>query len=203
MGAWRNLPTGGKWAVGIVAAVVLIAVAGGGGKKKHHGAASSAPATTQSASCVFQATENCTPHVALSQPVRVDAIIYNVVSVRTTAAIGDPSLLGARATGTFIVVTLNAHSVKDTSDTLTDATIKLTVPNGPEYSASTDASTALLGNSSTGQQPFFLRQINPDETIQGQIAFDVPQAVIGEHPELRFNELGLGSTHAYIRLPGL
>ena len=48
---------------------------------------------------------------------------------------------------------------------------------------------------------FFLKDLGPDVTTTGVVAFDVPQSVLAESPAMRFNELGFGDTHGYIDLP--
>jgi hypothetical protein len=60
-----------------------------------------------------------------------------------------------------------------------------------------------LLSSGNGAEPFFLEDIQPDTTTTGTLVYDVPKAVLRGDPELRFNELGFGETHAYIALPGL
>ena len=83
-----------------------------------------------------------------------------------------------------------------------ERTIKLSVPDGPEYSADLEGTTAVtLSGSEGSEEPFFLESLQPDTTTTGTVVFDVPRSALRKKPELRFNELGFGSTHGYIRLP--
>lgn len=154
-----------------------------------------------------EATDDNTPHVGPNGKVTVDGLVYSVQSVKTASQLGDPTIgTGENADGVFVVAKLKVHSTKGESATLTDDTIKLEVPNGSTYSADLEGSTAALLASSGGgssEEPFFLRDVQPDTTTTGLIVFDVPPSVLSKKPELRFNELGLGSSHGYIRLPSI
>jgi uncharacterized protein DUF4352 len=137
--------------------------------------------------------------------VTVDGLVYSVQSVKTAAQLGDPTIgTEENAGGVFVIAKLKAHSTKGESATLSYDTIKLEVPNGPTYSADLEGSTAGLlasGGGGSSEEPFFLSDVQPDTTTTGLIVFDVPRSVLSKKPELRFNELGVGSTHGYIRLP--
>ncbi|UGS35243.1 DUF4352 domain-containing protein [Capillimicrobium parvum] len=155
-------------------------------------------AKSESDGCGFKATDDCTPHVGADGKVRVDAIVWNLESARTTNTIGEQQYgLGAKADGVFVVVKLKATSKKDESATLSDNVIKLEV-NGNTYDPDSDGSIAAIG---AGDEPFFLETLNPDSTEKGTVVFDVPKKVLNDKPELRFGELGFGDTHAYIALP--
>lgn len=83
--------------------------------------------------------------------------------------------------------------------TLTPEVVSLVVGD-KTYSTDSNAETALIGS---GASTFLLEDLGPDVTLTGKTAFDVAPAVLNQHPQLRFNELGYGSTHAYIALPSL
>jgi hypothetical protein len=53
------------------------------------------------------------------------------------------------------------------------------------------------------EEPFFLDTIGPDSDRRGTVVFDVSRKVLSQKIEARFNELGFGETHGYIRLPSL
>ncbi len=88
---------------------------------------------------------------------------------------------------------------KSESVTLTPEVLSLVVGD-KTYSTDSNAETALIGS---GASIFLLEDLGPDVTLTGKTAFDVAPAVLNQHPQLRFNELGHGSTHAYIALPPL
>jgi hypothetical protein len=149
------------------------------------------------------ASDDYTPHVGRKESVTVDGIVYSVNSAKQRKSIGNPQF-GAdeQASGTYLIVDIAAHSTKGESATLSDNTFKVTYDGGPEYSADTDGTVALqLSGSDGGSEPFFLTDIQPDGDERGKVVFDVPSAAIDKKLELRINELGFGTTHAFIRLP--
>jgi Domain of unknown function (DUF4352) len=162
--------------------------------------ASGAKTEKKKQSCGTKATDNCTPHVGQTGTVRVDALYWQVKSVKTAKTIGDMTYgLGQKADGVFVVVGVKVRSAKSKSATLTDNAFQLEV-NGKTYDPDTDGTVAAVG---AGENPFFLEDIGPDATTRGKVVFDVPKSVLKKKVELRFNELGFGSTHAYVKLSSL
>ena len=150
--------------------------------------------------CDFKATNDCTPHVDSDGKVRVDALIWRLVSAETAPTIGDMEYgLGEKANGVFVVVKLKVNSTKTESITLSDDVIGLEA-KGNTYKPDTDGTVAAIG---AGEEPFFLEEVGPGTTLTGTVVFDVPRKVLGQKPELSFGELGFGSTKAYIALPPL
>jgi hypothetical protein len=193
------MPKWAKWMLGAFGLLVVISIATSGSNKN----TSSSPNTEKSSrrttvKCDSKATDDCTPHVGSNNSTRVDALIWRLSSVRQTATIGEQQYGGgARANGVFLVLKLRVHSDKNESATLTDSTIKLET-HGNTYDADNDGTVAAMG---AGEQPFFLDTIGPDSDRRGTVVFDVPRTVLEHKTELRFNELGFGSTHGYIVLP--
>jgi Domain of unknown function (DUF4352) len=208
------MPKWAKWTLGIFGLLVVISIATGGASTN----TTNSPAVTQTAAgdtdaakpssggthaktatCGSRATDGCTPHVGPNDSVRVDALIWRLASVRQAKTIGDRQYgLGEKANGVFLVLDLRVHSDKDESATLIDSTIKLET-GGNTYDADSDGTIAAMG---AGQEPFFLDTIGPDSDRRGTVVFDVPRNILDQKLEIRFNELGFGSTHGYIRLPG-
>lgn len=150
--------------------------------------------------CGSKATGDCTPKVGPNEGVRVDGLTWRIKSARSATELGDQEFgLGEKANGRFIVVTLEATSNKDESVTLTNEVFQLDV-DGKKYDTDTDGTIAAVGS---GEEPFFLEDIGPDSTITAKVVFDVPESVLSKKPSMRFNELGFGSTHAFIRLPSI
>jgi hypothetical protein len=193
------MPQWAKWMLGAFGLLVVISIAAGGSSKN----TSSSPSTEKSSAsdkvtCGSKATDDCTPHVGFSHSTRVDALIWRLSSASQTATIGEQQYgAGAKASGVFLVLRLRVHSDKNESATLTDSTIKLET-HGNTYDADNDGTIAAM---STGEQPFFLDTIGPDSDRRGTVVFDVPRSVLDQKIEVRFNELGFGSTHGYIILP--
>jgi hypothetical protein len=151
-------------------------------------------------SCGTKATDDCTPRVGQKGTVRVDALYWQVKSVKTAKQIGDMTYgLGKKADGVFVVVDLKVRSAKSESVTLTDDAFQLEV-NGKTYDSDTDGTVAAVG---AGENPFFLEDIGPDATTRGKVVFDVPKSVLKKKVAMRFNELGFGTTHGYITLSSL
>jgi hypothetical protein len=103
-------------------------------------------------------------------------------SAKTSEQLGDTSIgLGEKADGVFVVTRLRVHSTKGETAALSDDTIKLEVPGGATYSADIEGSTAALLSSGGGgqsEEPFFLRDVQPDTTTTGLVVFDVPPNVL-------------------------
>jgi hypothetical protein len=207
------MPKWAKWTLGLFGLLVIISIASSGGAKDtsnsqdaanaplgatHAPKASSGDTHAKTATCGSKATDECTPHVGPNSSVRVDALIWRLASARQAQTIGDQQYgLGEKANGVFLVLNLSVHSDRNESATLINSTIKLET-DGNTYDADNDGTIAAMG---AGQEPFFLDTIGPDSDRRGTVVFDVPRKILDQKIEIRFNELGFGSTHAYIRLP--
>jgi hypothetical protein len=221
----KSTPWWRRWWAIALAAVVVIAIASSGSSSttstSSSGSSSAGVATSDGSDDADQADASTsgdnsdpekpnnasgdnTPHVAAGQPVTVDGLVYNVESAKTANALGG-QYTRTRADGVFVVVNLSVHSTKGETVQLSDDTFKLEVPGGATYDADSEGTTAALLSSDgdSSGEPFFLRDVQPDTTTRGVIVFDVPQSVLAQKPELRFNELGFGETHAYIALSSL
>jgi hypothetical protein len=163
---------------------------GGSGTKK----------TKKQEGCGSRATDDCTPRVASDKQVRVDALYWKVTKARTAAELGDQQYgLGAKADGRFVIVDLRVRSAKSESVTLTDEVVQLDA-GGKTYKADSDGTIAAMGS---GDDPLWFEDIGPDSVVRSKVVFDVPASALGKKLSLRFNELGFGSTHGFIRMPSL
>lgn len=193
---------------GLLALLVIGSIAGGSSTETDDsasdsdagsGAASSDAAKTDDDSCTNRATEDCTPEVASNRAVRVDALTWSIERTRTASTLGDQKYgLGEKADDTFLIVTLKVRSHKNESATLSDNSIKLESSDGNTYDVDSEGTIAAMGS---GDDPLFLETIGPDQSTTSDVVFDVPQSVLDGGAKLRFNELGLGETHGYIKLP--
>ena len=146
------------------------------------------------------ASDSNTPSVGPNGSVEVDTLRWRLRNAEATRSIGDQQYgLGSEANGVYIVVELGVKNKKSESVTLTPEVVSL-VAGDNTYSTDSSAETALIGS---GVDTFLLQDLGPDVTLTGKTAFDVAPAVLNQHPQLRFSELGFGSTHAYIALPRL
>jgi len=129
----------------------------------------------------------------------VDTLRWSLDSAKATSTIGDPSGFGAKANGIFVVADLSVANGKSGSVTVTSGAVTL-VAGGKSYESDSSGQTALIG---AGAKTVFLDDLGPGVALKGAVVFDVAPAILAEHPQLRFNELGFGSTHGYIALPPL
>jgi hypothetical protein len=167
------------------------------------GGSSGATSTNEPAAkknnCTNRATDNCTPRVRMGKSVRVDALYWSVTNVRTARTLGDLDYgLGAKADGTFVIVNVKIRSDKNESATLTDDAMQIETADGTKYKADNDGTVAAIGN---GDDPLWFDDIGPDATLKSKVVFDLPDSALRKKLSVRFNELGLGSTHGYVRLP--
>ena len=146
------------------------------------------------------ASDDCTPHVGPSKKVTVDGVVYAITNLDQRDSIGDASIgFDEKASGTYLVLSLTAHSTKGETVQLSDDTFKVTCDGCPEYSADSDGTFAAVGEG--GEDPFLLTDIQPDSTEKGRVVFDVPKKLLKKKLELRVNELGFGESHGFIQLP--
>ena len=186
--------------------VVLVAAAGCG-ETENSSSSSSSSASSKPASGPGSkgnepnknASEENTPSVGPSESVEVDDLRWSLLHAETKHTIGEAGVAGATANGVFVVVTLHVTNKKHGTATMTSDIVVLTVAK-KEYKASSGADIAL---SAEGGKTFLIQELTPEESLAGKAAFDVPPQVLHESPQLRFNELGFGSTHGYISLPAL
>lgn len=203
---YRRLPRWAQIGIPIVAILVIVGAATGGDESDKSVSTSDTPKTTPTAAdedkgdSTENASDSNTPSVGPRGSVEVDTLRWRLSGARATKTIGDQQYgLGAKANGVFVVVELSVKNNKSESVTLTSETVSL-VAGDKTYSSDSNAETALIG---TGAKTFLLEDLGPGVTLTGKTAFDVAPEVLHQHPQLRFNELGYGSTHGYIALPAL
>lgn len=197
---WYERPV--WWVAGAMLVVILIGGSAGGQSDTKPSTApskGSASKATGNPNRPNEATPSNTPRVDATQAVTVDALAYRFASARTAKQVGDAPTFGATANGTFVIVDINIHSDKHDSVTLTSDSLKLTDGRN-DYSVSTDATVALIGSEG---KPIFLEQVDPQSDLSGTLVYDVPPAALSGRLEMKFSELGAGSTKAYIALPPL
>lgn len=146
----------------VIIFVVIIAAAigssGGSGKAGNAGAAndgahpakSSAPATVGDA-------------------VKDGKFTFTVLSTSTRTHVGD-QYLGKTAQGTFFVVKIKVKNHGDEPQSLTDTAQELYGPGGKKYEA--DSEAAIYAND---QNQVLYNDINPGNTVKGNLLFDVPK----------------------------
>jgi hypothetical protein len=215
--AYGRLPRWAQFAIPIVVLLIVVSAAAGGGESddstgtadKSAGAVSdTAGKNTTVETAKYDegndpsenASDSNTPSVGPRGSVEVDTLRWHLRNAQTATTIGDQQYgLGSKANGIYVVVELSVTNNKSESVTLTSEAVSL-VAGDKTYSTDSSAETALIGS---GAKTFLFEDLGPGVTLTGQTAFDIAPAVLNQQPQLRFNELGFGSTHGYIALPPL
>ena len=168
----------------IPAGLVVLTIAGSAGSSGDTGsatasgtaaaAASQKPGTSDKrAATPDKKAGNSEDEVAkVGQAVTNAGTTYKVTNVRATKQIGDPDLLGARADGKFVIVDLQLTNKKDKTKTFMESNVKLKASNGKEYETSDKAIMAF------GDESLMLKDIQPDLTTRGKLAFEVPPSKV-------------------------
>lgn len=97
---------------------------------------------------------------------------YEVTGVRTASTIGDPDVLGQRADGKFVIVDLALTNNKDETKTFTQAAAHIATADGKKYETTDTAVLAF------GDESLLMRDIQPELTARGKLAFDLPPSKI-------------------------
>ena len=126
-----------------------------------------APVKTDDASKTQDATSG-----KVGQKVTNAGTTYEVTRVKTATTIGDPDLLGARADGKFVIVSLELTNNKDETKTFLDASAHIATKDGKKYETSDKAIMAF------GDESLMLKDIQPELTTKGKLAFDLPPSKI-------------------------
>lgn len=157
-------------AIGVIIILVIIGSAMGGSKKNN----SSAPAATSSpqpASSSSQKQSTAAQTATMGQAVRDGKFEFVVKSVDCgQTVVGPNQYLQKTAQGQFCLMTLTVKNIGDSQQYFSETDQKLLNSSGQQYSPDT---TATLYNSNSSDA--LLAQINPGNTVQGVIVFDIPK----------------------------
>ncbi len=189
----------GKWAP--LAVVVALVMTGCGSSRERSPTGHVSVATSKAQlenDPSKNASDSNTPRVGPIGSVEVDDLRWHLGYTPEVATYSLPLeakiLERAVANGIFIVVPLSVTDHKSESVRLTSELVSL-VAGGKTYSMNRDAEAHLPGHMLSGEE------LGPNVGDVVEAVFDVAPEVLHERPELRFNELGFGTTHAYIELP--
>jgi hypothetical protein len=176
--------------LGLVVIVIIIAVAasGGGGGS---GGGSAAPASGSSSPA---AKSSPTAKAArLGSPVRDGKFAFTVTSVSHAKTVGDTQYgMGDTAQGEFTILHLAVTNIGNQSQTLDDSSQYVYDSSGKKYNASSNADIDLAG--SNGQNNTWFQDINPGNTVRGEIAFDMPSGAKAVKAELHDSAFSGGVT---------
>jgi hypothetical protein len=146
------------WVLLAIAVVIGIIIATQSGKSTSSGATGG---TSTSAGVPAAAR--------IGTPVRDGKFEFVVTKVQSgQASIGD-QYLNQKAQGQFVIVSVTVTNTAGEAQEFLGSTAKAFDASGREYSPSTSAAMYLKDSNS------FIEQINPGNTVSGQVVFDVPK----------------------------
>ena len=175
----------------IVVIIAVSAALGGGGKNGSTPSAtsSSAPSATSSAPPAAAAAKAA----ALGTPVRDGKFQFTVTSVTQAKSAGDTADgLGDTAQGEYTILHVTVTNISSAPQTLDDGAQYVYDASGRKYDVSTSADIDL--NSASGSDSVFLNDINPGNTVHGQLAFDMPTGAKAVKAELHDSPFSNGIT---------
>jgi hypothetical protein len=187
---------------GLLVAFIVIVSAAGGGSKSNTTATDpgqAASGTKASKSSASSSSSKSTPK-AVSKPaaakqagfgdkVRDGKFEFRVSGMDCGKKLIGSQDFGAKAQGQFCLVSLSVENIGDEAQMLSDGDQYLFDTKGRRYSADTAAAIYLRSNT-------FLEQINPGNTVKGQLVFDVPKSFSAKSLELHDSPFSGGVTIA-------
>ncbi|HEY8805278.1 MAG TPA: DUF4352 domain-containing protein [Clostridium sp.] len=164
-----------KIITGILAIAILggIGSAMGDGNKTDSAKADSSTSTAVSATTpapVAKPAETVISTEGISSDVKI-----KVLEVTTPAYTGKDSFKH-NPQGAFVVVKLSIQNNQKDAISVTDSSFKLLDKDKREFDASTDAS---IGMMMVEKKTFMFENVNPGNTIEGYIVYDVPKGLTG------------------------
>jgi uncharacterized protein DUF4352 len=165
--------------IGVIVLIVIIGVAVGGGNSTKTGTtASQGPSGTPG-----------TQTAGIGSPVRDGKFQFTVTKVTHAKRVGN-SLLGQTAQGKYTVLHVTVKNIGTEAQTLDDSSQYVYDASGRKFSADSQADLYING---TGDS-VFLQQINPGNSVQGKIAFDLPAGGTAVKAELHDSAFSGGVT---------
>ncbi|HEX3963328.1 MAG TPA: DUF4352 domain-containing protein [Trebonia sp.] len=177
---------------GVFVLLIIISVAVGGGGSKNTPAAATSPSASSKAAAPAKAA--AAPKAAgVGTAVRDGKFQFTITSVSQAKTAGDTTDgLGDTAQGEYTILHVTVTNIGSEPQTLDDSAQYVYDASGRKYDASTDADLDL--NSSSGADSVFLNDINPGNTVKGQIAFDMPTGTKAVKAELHDSAFSGGVT---------
>jgi hypothetical protein len=170
---------------GFIVLIVIISVATNGGSNGTSAAGSgAAPANAAPAA----------PHVAkIGTPVRDGKFQFTITSVSHAKSVGDTADgFGDTAQGKYTILHVTVTNISSQPQTLFDSNQYVYDANGRKYDVSMSADMDL--NSVSGSDSVFVNDINPGNTVRGELAFDMPAGLKAVKAELHDSAFSGGVT---------
>lgn len=175
---------------GFIVLIVIIAIAANGGSNGTPAAGGgAAPANAAPANAAPAA-----PQVAkIGTPVRDGKFQFTITSVSQAESVGDTADgLGDTAQGSYTILHVTVTNIGSQPQTLDDSSQYVYDASGRKYDASTSADIDL--NSASGSDSVFFNDINPGNTVHGELAFDMPTGLKAVKAELHDSVFSGGVT---------
>lgn len=167
--------------IGAVVVVIFVvgALGGGGGDDSPEAASTAEPSAAAEGSAVADGAGDDTAPAAeepaaepaapgIGTPARDGKFEFTVTSVEADVARVGDDLFGKDAQGQFTLVHVTVTNIGDEAQYFDGSSQKLVDAQGRTHSA--DGSAAIY----LGDAESFLNQINPGNTVQGTVVFDIP-----------------------------
>jgi len=180
---------------GLIVLIVIISVAVNGGSKgtptasgggASANAAPAAPQAAHSGSAAPQAAK-------IGTAVRDGKFQFTITSISHAKSVGDTADgLGDTAQGEYTILHVTVTNISGQPQTLDDSSQYVYDASGRKYDVSTSADVDL--NSASGSDSVFFNDINPGNTVHGELAFDMPKGVKAVKAELHDSAFSDGVT---------
>lgn len=175
---------------GFIALIIIIVVATNSGGNSGNTPASGGTSASHSSSAQ-QAESNV---AKAGTAVRDGKFQFKVTSVSQARSVGDTADgLGDTAQGQYTVLHVTVTNIGQQPQTLDDSSQYLYDSTGRKYDASTSADIDI-----NGSDQVFLNDINPGNTVNGELAFDMPAGTKAVKAELHDSAFSGG---AQVALP--
>jgi hypothetical protein len=169
---------------GVIVLIIALSVAANRGGNRTPTAPSGAPA--HSALAAPQAA-------GIGTPVRDGKFQFTITSVSHAKSVGDTANgLGDTAQGEYTILHVTVTNIGSQAQYLDDSSQYVYDASGRKYDASTSADADL--SSASGSDSVFFNQINPGNTVRGEVAFDMPAGVKAVKAELHDSAFSGGVT---------
>ncbi len=115
---------------------------------------------------------------------------FQVLNINRASSAGDPGgnpYEQAKAQGEFIIVALSVKNISDQPQSYFGDNQKLIDSSGRQYGANSDADMYMNSSNATGD-------INPGNSIQASVAFDVPVGTVPSKLQLHDSAFSGGAT---------
>jgi hypothetical protein len=178
----RKKPLWKRWWVWLLAllAVIIVASVIGGGSSDPGGTTTGAVGSSTAES---QSSEGL---AKVGEPARDGKFEFLVESINCDATSVGTASFTHDAQGKFCIVRVKVTNIGDKSQTFSGSNATLIDPNGQQYAADL-AAAAYMDNAESVYTP-----INPGNSVEAQVAFDVPRETVPDQLDLHDSPFSSG-----------